>query len=551
MEEDDDFEPPSTPRSIRFRPAIPVKTLRSKQSTEASSSQKALTTQRVTSMTQSMKRKHADQDTHKELPRQKSTPFMPLPVKAGSKDSSGDHTAIRPRTNFPRSLKKPTLRRPISDQTARSSQKTLSEIPIVLDSEPEDHLDENTAQPFVRPPTLSPIKRPSTMASLPSPPRPFSLVNRYTQESIANSQGSEDEYHQDMNNDEQLSDNYHNDGTGGYASRYWSLSPDTTNPFLSDLVAAKSSSSVMESTTAALPETNSITLETTPSQEQPKTPVLNAAKATTNTITMQTDEDTFAGTFETQKTAYDHEVLQNDEAIECLICGKRLAHLDPGRIEYHINGCIDQQQREQQALESLDMDSALPLQASSSQGQFAGAQVDYLTRVKKCPICKQDWPLKGKGKAGTSAQPRKAKHKVEHMKRCARAHNRTAQSLVYQIRIMKEIDDSMTPIEGGELEDEGEDSREKVKVTELRKPSPNTAVVVSLTDTADTDFASDAIITTIRAPAPSRPPPRLDKLQKMEEDQQDEDLQLALAISMSVQSSDTDPGAGWEPSANP
>jgi hypothetical protein len=291
---------------------------------------------------------------------------------------------------------------------------------------------------------------------------------------------------------------------------------------------------------------------------------------------MQSDKGTFPSALETQLTADVPNVRHGDETLECIVCGKPLAHLDPARMEYHMNECIDRQQSEQQALESMDL--TLPPQTSSDQSRFAGAQVDYLTRVKRCPICKQDWPLKGKGKAGASLQPRKAKDKVEHMKRCAKSHNWTAQSLVHQIRIMKEayersISQSSTTgsgtipssqgLDAKAKENENSDStahpekeeecaaeenkNERGKTAKARKPKAITTVkrqVMSLAGTTDADFESDAIITTVHAPAPTRPS-KLNNLRRFEEDQADEGLQLALAISMSVRSSDrVDAGSG-------
>ncbi|KAF9363396.1 hypothetical protein BGX34_004215 [Mortierella sp. NVP85] len=373
------------------------------------------------------------------------------------------------------------------------------------------------------------------------------------------------------------------DGCGacsdGFEQRYWSLLPDTTNPFLSDLVATKSPSSATV-TTNTITITSTTTTATTIrqatfSQEQPYSPILTTSEANNTIISsIRSDEGTFPSAPETQLTTDVPIVLHGNEALECIVCGKPLAHLDPARIEYHMNECIDRQQSEQQALESMDMDSTLPPQTSSDQSRFAGAQVDYLSRVKRCPICKQDWPLKGKGKAGASLQPRKAKDKVEHMKRCAKSHNWTAQSLVYQIRIMKEAYERSSTTgsgtipssqgldaKGKENENGGstahpekeeeyaaeEDKGEKGKSAKARKPKAITTVkrqVMSLADTTDVDFESDAIITTVHAPAPTRPS-KLDNLRRFEEDQADEGLQLALAISMSVQSSDrVDAGSG-------
>ncbi|KAI8598758.1 hypothetical protein EDD21DRAFT_381619 [Dissophora ornata] len=294
----------------------------------------------------------------------------------------------------------------------------------------------------------------------------------------------------------------------------------------------------------------------------------------------------------------EEEEEERDEIAECLICGKVLAHLDQARVEYHINNCIDEQkqkldkedeiyqaqtrtQAHTQTLTALHSWDSTVASASSTQGMFAGAQVDYLTMVRRCPICKLSWPpvnIKDKTKvkvatvkAGTNSSsssvsatpPRKARHKLEHMKRCAKENKRTVQSLVYQIRLLKEkyersivlgtpmdasdpIESSQETyerVEGQEVDDDIElldsmanDSDKVVPLLNSRKTlrGNNTALkqVVSLAETADVDFESDAIITTVHAPTPSRSS-KLTRLQQLEQDQHDEGLQLALAISMS------------------
>ncbi|GJJ71245.1 hypothetical protein EMPS_03595 [Entomortierella parvispora] len=63
--------------------------------------------------------------------------------------------------------------------------------------------------------------------------------------------------------------------------------------------------------------------------------------------------------------------------------------------------------------------------------------------------------------------------------------------------------------------------------------------VVSLTDTPDDNFTSDAIITTINVPVSTlEEQERLDKIQRLEDDQGDDSLQLALAISRSMDHSE-------------
>ncbi|KAG0317082.1 hypothetical protein BGZ99_006515 [Dissophora globulifera] len=277
---------------------------------------------------------------------------------------------------------------------------------------------------------------------------------------------------------------------------------------------------------------------------------------------------------------------------ECLICGKVLLHLDPARIEYHVNNCMDEQMEQfpreghasaaqtTRSSSSSSRSSTPTSRISSKRDEYAGAQVDYLTMIRTCPICKLDWPLSNthqgaKGNAasrgttgmtsGSGAQSRTARQKVEHMKRCAKENKRTVQSLVYQIRLLRErYERSMTlgtPMDASQRDnpsqdmdkDEFMDSEPADDDEEPREPEVNesdyavvsvgshtptrvskTAIkqVVSLAETADGDFISDAIITTVHAPTPSRPP-RLSRLQQLGQDQQDESLQLALAISRS------------------
>lgn len=353
---------------------------------------------------------------------------------------------------------------------------------------------------------------------------------KYTQESITSSQGSvdysRDQAHHDHdhnlsivqednddtinngNNDDEYTNGAAEDNREHYSTR-WSMSPEISNPFLSDLVAAPSR-----------PSSSSISVASGHYSE--------------DSLTMSTFHDVFTPR-DTQTEA---------ETTECVICCKDLSHLDSGRIAFHINNCIDEQQEEQTAIQSLDLDSSV--QPSASQGEFAGARVDYLARVNKCPICKQDWPLK--------AQSRKARQKVEHLKRCAKVHKKSVQSLLYQMRLLKEryerslaLGTPMTdPVEASqevELADQIEESVQESTQgqasrssapTPKPKPKPTTVPkqVVSLTDTADADFTSDAIITTIHAPVPTRP--KQSKLNHLLEDQNDESLQLALAISMSM-----------------
>ncbi|KAG0010505.1 hypothetical protein BGZ80_001430, partial [Entomortierella chlamydospora] len=538
--DDDDFEIPSTPHSIRLRNAAPPKT-RFKHHTSLSSSQ------------------------HKQRPKQNILPLKrKLPLAENGQDHEQratssqptvsalpEHSAAKPRKAQFLSLKKPGTKKLASNITKNGSTVAIENVVpisiqqptvvsqhsihvaedekpegiIVLDSDSDgEHADMESTQRPISPeldltttqisgvyPFMSPKSKRVNTDLREQSPSTFDL--RCTQESIASSQGSDDENQAKRVMDQQeyastdcLYSETNSNGKAathnntGRSETHWSLSPNTTNPFLSDLVASP---------------TASIAPLTNPRRGQGSS--ASSSFETSSSGTLES-EGSLADNLETQLNGYSFDPDRNmDEALECVICGKMLAHLDRARIEYHINTCIDEQQIEQQAAQSLDMDSTLP-RVSSSEKMFAGEQVDYLTRVKRCPICKQVWPLKGKGKAGSVKQPRKPKQKVEHMKRCAKAHNRTVQSLVYQIRLLKEQyerslmlgkpteSDSITPsqetstIETDQCYDESDpptDGSSKKLIS--RKPKAITMAkkhVVSLSENADADFASDAIITT-------------------------------------------------------
>ncbi|KAG0201841.1 hypothetical protein BGX28_005441 [Mortierella sp. GBA30] len=413
--------------------------------------------------------------------------------------------------------------------------------------------------------------------NLTSPSGPSNAAGiRFTQESISSSQGSVDQPDDDnrMPDIDDHEYNYVVDDNAFYSQEdihrtntyrtQWSLSPEISSPFLSDLVAATSRASSISSAESSSASTR-----------LGKDVDLSYSVDSTLSSTMLTNE-TFARTMETDFSLSRYDPVQdNDETLECVVCGKLLAHLDPARVMYHVNTCIDEQQAIQQTTDSIDLESRITTPVRSSQGEFAGAQVDYLTRVKRCPICKLDWPLKGKQTKTGSTAPKKARQKVEHMKRCAKSHNRTVQSLLYQVRLLKEkYERSLTlgtPMEGpsqemyyhdeddregdgicenGDLEnDDGSEKTTSAAASTAEDVEGATAAIVrksksvtttrkqvaSLADTADGDFAADAIITTVHAPSSSSRK-KLIKLQRMHEDQHDDGLQLALAISMSMQS---------------
>ncbi|KAK3833471.1 MAG: hypothetical protein JOS17DRAFT_80293 [Linnemannia elongata] len=320
----------------------------------------------------------------------------------------------------------------------------------------------------------------------------------------------------------------------------WSLSPKVKNPHLSDLVAATtiSSSTSAESASSTTAPRSAEPIVVDDDDSNTYTHTTTSSINISITDTMQTD-DCLPST------------LGGDDIVECVVCGKPLTHLDSARVEYHINNCIDEQQQQQKQEQQADR-----LRTPTSHGEFAGAKVDYLAKVKKCPICKLDWPSKGKAKAKTVTPIRKARQKVEHMKRCAKANKRTIQSVLYQVRLLKErFERSLvlgTPMESASQDverelksDEEERSSDETNPEESqpkvrRKPKVNIMVkkqVVSLADSADVDFASDAIITTVNAPTVAQS--RLTKLERIHQDQHDDGLQMALAISMSMCDNDS------------
>ncbi|KAF8976673.1 hypothetical protein BGZ46_008065 [Entomortierella lignicola] len=583
--DDDDFELPSTPHTIRFRNPIPPKP-RIKHSSTIHSSQP--------------KQQHRKQNT---LPLKRKLPLsengqereqQPLSSQHNATTTVSEHSAIKVRKGLSLSLKKPTTKKPTSNitrnehpvvkatvdnngpQEPMSVSQTIyedSKALIVLDSESEGEHEETKSSQCI--PATSPeldltttqiggvhpliILSPSSTNSRRDnnnnlgEQSPSAFDMKCTQDSIiASSQGSDDEHQgnhlmgqQDYPTDGHIQSHTNRNGNliAQNTERYemhWSLSPDLSNPFLSDLVASPDSA-MREHGSSALS-----TLEMTPG----------------STVPMDGDSPSM---LEPQLTGSSFDPASDkDEALECVICGKMLAHLDRARIEYHINTCIDEQQVEQQTLRSLDLSSPLP-KTPPSEGNFAGAQVDYLTRVKRCPICKQPWPLKGKGKAGSATQPKLARQKLEHMKRCAKVHNRTVQSLVYQIRLLKEqyersimlgtlmetdpaassqdINDIENVRDCEELDSSTEGPSKKPVVWKAKASTITKKQVVSLSETADVDFASDAIVTTMHVPTPLRAP-KLSKAQQLEQDQQDEGLQMALAISMSMESLQTGSTAG-------
>ncbi|KAF9318518.1 hypothetical protein BG003_011062 [Podila horticola] len=563
-DDDDDFEP-STPNTIRHRNV----TLSQQPPRAKKSFQKYSGSQPSQSLSQS--KKQGSQPSMR-------PPLSTLSIKATSAttsakteapQSAGAEPSLKRKNGISLSLKKPPAMRSVDNASSTSNtsstressnpflspspppsftptRKLVKETLIVLDSESEGNSDvevpparsASIEMPVSRSPQehqkiggvsqFSPKVQHKQPDDAPDAMEPKEDPVKYTQESITSSQGSVDhsrdqEHHghdynistvpENNNNDEYSNGKAAEDNMDHYNTR-WSMSPEISNPFLSDLVATPSRSAASSSISVTSSHYND------------------------DSFTMPTFQDVYSP-LDTQMEA---------ETTECVVCGKELSHLDSGRIAFHINNCIDEQQEEQTAIQSLDLDSSV--QPSPSQGEFAGARVDYLARVKKCPICKQDWPLK--------AQSRKARQKVEHLKRCAKVHKKSVQSLLYQMRLLKErYERSLalgTPMESDPVEasqeaaksaDQNEEAveestQDQVSRSSAPKPKPKPTTVpkqvVSLMDTADTDFTSDAIITTVHAPVPTRP--KQSKLTRLLDDQNDESLQLALAISMSMEGPD-------------
>lgn len=574
-DDDDDFEP-STPNTIRLRHVtLSQQPPRVKKSLQKSSSQP--------SQGLSLSKKQGQQSMSMRPP-SSTLPSRETADNASTSTavprSEGAGPSLKHKNGIPLSLKKPPLAMRSFNQNSGASnssstqettnpflsppprppptptRKPIKEAVIVLDSESEDNSDVD-AHPTRSVSNEVPVSRSpqehqifggvtkfSPNVQYKQPDEAQEAVEtkedpvKHTQESITSSQGSvdysRDQAHHDHdhnlstvqednndtinnnNNDDEYTNGAAEDDMEHYNTR-WSMSPEISNPFLSDLVAAPS---------------------------RPLSSSISVASGHYNHdfLTMSTFHD----------VSTPRDTQTEEETTECVICGKDLSHLDSGRIAFHINNCIDEQQEEQTAIQSLDLDSSV--QPSASQGEFAGARVDYLARVNKCPICKQDWPLK--------AQSRKARQKVEHLKRCAKVHKKSVQSLLYQMRLLKErYERSLalgTPMidsvgasqevepadqieEAGQESTQGQASRGSApppKSKSKPKPKPTTVPmqVISFTDTADADFTSDAIITTVHAPVPTRS--KQSKLNRLLEDQNDESLQLALAISMSVEGSD-------------
>ncbi|KAF9967846.1 hypothetical protein BGZ73_000348, partial [Actinomortierella ambigua] len=273
--------------------------------------------------------------------------------------------------------------------------------------------------------------------------RPSSPVgaSRFTQDSIASSQGSHDgdwtQHHEEHAHEDDIK---------------WSLSPTTHNPSASNpspLDTIEKDSTM--SATFSLPE---------------------SSMATTALLVSPAQADLFCvASSDTEELASRSTTVINS----CILCGKNLAHLTAARVEYHLNVCLDRQsplqehrQRPQASASpaakqstlasATDLESAADLtsqaqdgegsvldmdQYSSSQRVFAGANVDFLTVLTKCPICKSSWQQRAAsssaacGMAKVSGNP-KAKRKVEHMKRCAKTHGQPIQTLLYQLRLLKE-----------------------------------------------------------------------------------------------------------------
>ncbi|KAG0343589.1 hypothetical protein BG004_005197 [Podila humilis] len=402
----------------------------------------------------------------------------------------------------------------------------------------------------------------------PPPDKHQSAVREQTQESIISSQGSVD-YTQPNQGDRviDIDNSQHNEDheEDHYSTTHWSMSPEITNPYLSDLVAAPP------------PPSSPPPMYTLPIPGSSRSVTATSMAASSSSIASDhnyNDDPLTMSTFHELSTPRDTQMFL--ERTECMICGKDLSHLNAGRMAFHVNACIDEQQLEKRAIESLDLGTSAQ-ETSAIQGEFAGARVDYLARVKNCPICLKVWPMKPGKKAN-----KKARLKVEHVKSCAKLHKKSIQSVLYQMRLIKEkYERSLmlgTAMESDDQEDEEEaeeggdgetavndrpengltanvteqdtlkaPQRSKSAMGPLKKakqPSTVMKQIVSFSDTADADFISDAIITTVHAPTPTiTRPNKQARMARLFEDQGDEGLQLALAISMSIEDSESRSGS--------
>ncbi|KAG0231212.1 hypothetical protein BGW41_002240, partial [Actinomortierella wolfii] len=420
-------------------------------------------------------------------------------------------------------------------------------------------------------------------------------VSRYTQDSIASSQGSDDQggarHCQEQEHEEQhLS---------------WTLSPKSQNLTMSSCPSPYDTIQRDSTTPTRYSQTNS------------------SMATSAFLFGSTTQDDSFhVVSSDTEEISFRSTTVIN----ECILCGKSLAHLDVARVEYHLNTCLDKQQSlqplqiststkanhstltkeevnsnaademppPQDELEGSTLDME---QFSSSQRVFAGVNVDFLTVLTKCPICKSAWQQRASSstpstKARISSNP-KAKRKMEHMKRCAKTHGQPIQALLYQLRLLKEryeraimlgvsaaeeedshslsqevagypespiINNSennnvatATP-SGGKTDNTAEkrqdddespliDRRRKKRHAPQKPPTRSKTdvirkQVISMADEPDDNFISDAITTSVQVQkreftAINNSVARAERLEQMHLDQHDEGLQLALAMSLS------------------
>ncbi|KAG0230116.1 hypothetical protein BGW42_001141 [Actinomortierella wolfii] len=420
-------------------------------------------------------------------------------------------------------------------------------------------------------------------------------VSRYTQDSIASSQGSDDQggarHCQEQEHEEQhLS---------------WTLSPKSQNLTMSSCPSPYDTIQRDSTTPTRYSQTNS------------------SMATSAFLFGSTTQDDSFhVVSSDTEEISFRSTTVIN----ECILCGKSLAHLDVARVEYHLNTCLDKQQSLQPlqiststkanhstlTKEEVDSNAADEMpppqdelegstldmeQFSSSQRVFAGVNVDFLTVLTKCPICKSAWQQRASSstpstKARISSNP-KAKRKMEHMKRCAKTHGQPIQALLYQLRLLKERHERVimlgvsaaeeedshslsqevagypeSPIinnsennnvatatpSGGKTDNTAEkrqdddespliDRRRKKRQAPQKPPTRSKTdvirkQVISMADEPDDNFISDAITTSVQVQkrgftAINNSVARAERLEQMHLDQHDEGLQLALAMSLS------------------
>ncbi|KAG0264517.1 hypothetical protein DFQ27_001186 [Actinomortierella ambigua] len=638
--DDDDFAPP-TPHNIRLIDSPPSNDNTNEPDTPSSKRGRSSSTNSSILRQRMSKKSRVDQPASTHRPKTATTTTTPGatagPISRGATINKVAPTADGPPTSASPRPPRPSLarrRRPeqnSASQQARTSAQTHQAIVLDLASDSEGEVaaqqqsdsfaeaDAGAHSPIL-PPEVDDFWAPSNFGGASSQlqqHRPVSAplathqlvcqpnASRFTQDSIASSQGSHDDDYEGIQfRQEQMCED----------DVSWPLSPINDSPFAPHL-------SPYATIEQDFPISESLSL-------------INSSMATTALLldpTTQEDLLRVANSDTEEMSSRSTTVIDN-----CILCGKSLAHLDAARVEYHLNACLDKQSSPQerpphhgqavsthenqptlttatendfwtgQAPRAHDAEeSVLDMeQFSSSQRVFAGANVDFLTVLTRCPICQSSWQQRAssstsRGKAKVMGNP-KARRKVEHMKRCAKTHNRPIQTLLYQLRLLKEkheralmlgvstvaeedyshalsqgtatctelsiVDGSMSNTPAGTMAvattpqsnrgdsnpdkpsddndspllDRRREKQRQAPPKRVSKPKPEMVrqSVVSMTDTPDDNFISDAIVTSVHVQqrqltATNNSVARAERLAQMHMDQDDDGLQLALAMSLS------------------